>query len=187
MMEWYLSTISCGVVFSFSCTLPYVFVLITDRYIWINNVVIGIMTISVFSYLSVINKNISIIFLLAFSFLIAYEPAKQLLEVHNDYTDIFAEKDNLSKYVSGNTASILTNDEIGGENYTKSTIVNYLCQGKYFGMICVPKEVNRMNDSLKRHKIEYLFSWNNSFSMPDSLYFDAAGFPKIGAIVYRLK
>ena len=125
--------------------------------------------------------------MLLFSFLIAYKPAKELLAVHNDYADIFSEKESISKYISGNTASLLTDHEISGENYTKSTIVNYLSHSKYFGMICVPKQSKTMNEELKRYKINYLFSWRNSFSIPDSLYLDAVIFPKIGVKVYKLK
>jgi hypothetical protein len=100
---------------------------------------------------------------------------------------MFSEKEILSKYISGNTASVFTDGEIGGENYTKSTLINYLSHTKYFGMICVPEQSKNMSDELKKCKIKYLLSWNNLYSMPDSLYQDTVMFPKSGVKVYKLK
>jgi hypothetical protein len=174
-------------IIAVSCTLPYIFVLVTDRYIWINNIVLGIIAISVFEVLSIMNKYISIAFLFVFTFLIAFKPAKELLTYHDDYANIFSEKENLSKYISGNTASILSNNEIGGENYTKSTLINYLSHSKYFGMICVPEQSKSMGDELKKYQINYLLSWNNSYPIPDSLYLDSVVFPKSGVKIYKLK
>jgi len=175
------------IIISVSCTLPYVFVLVMDRHIWLNTVVIGILAISFFNSLVAINKNLSVVFLLLFSLLTAYKPAKELLTVHSDYTSIFSAKQKLSEYVSGNTASVLTDNEIGGENYTKSTIVSYLAGSKYFGMICVPGQLKTMHSDLKQDQIKYLLSWNNSFVVPDSLYLDAVEFPETGVKIYELK
>jgi hypothetical protein len=175
------------ILIAVSCTLPYIFVLVTDRYIWINNIVLGVLAIAVFDVLSKKNRNISIVFLLIFSILIAFQPAKELLANHDDYSNIFLEEETLSKYISGNTVSVLTNGEIGGENYTKSTLINYFSHSKYFGILCVPEQSKNMSDELKKYKIKYLLSWNNLYSMPDSLYQDAVMFPKSGVKVYKLK
>ncbi|MBI4945705.1 MAG: hypothetical protein HY840_04810 [Bacteroidetes bacterium] len=175
------------IIIAVSCTFPYIFVLVTERYIWINIVILGIIAISVFKELLLISKHISIAFLLMFTFLIAYKPAIEMLTFHDDYTNIFSEKESFEKYISGNTASVLTSDEIGGENYTKSTIINYLSHGKYFGMIPVPEQNKSMGNELKKYQIKYLLSWNDAYTISNSLYTEAVTFPKSGVKVYKLK
>lgn len=178
---------SIPIIIAISCTIPYVFVLVMDRHVWINTIIISILAASVFQALTTINKNISALFLLLFAAFMSYNPVKELLHYDNVYKNIIDERVKLSEYILGNMASIVSDKKMKGENYAKSTLLSYLSKNKYFGMIHVPDQSNNIADQLKKHKIKYLLSWNDPYLIPDSLYSDKILFPKSGVEIYKLK
>ena len=172
---------------AFSCTLPYIFVLVMDRHIWINYAVLGILSVLVFNALFMYRKGVAIAFMLAFGVLICLKPVAELLGSRTDYAEIYSEREQFAKYISGNTASLSPQDDIGSINYTQSAYINYLCGSKYYGMISVPQQQTAMAEELKKNHISYLFSRSRYYRLPDSLYLEQKVFPKSRVKVYKLK
>lgn len=176
-----------AIIVSIACTIPYIFLLVMDRYIWVNTITIGILAVSVFTALTTINKKISILFFLLFICAIGYKPLKGLLNFNNQYISMFQDKEKFQGYISGNVASLVTNDEKKEENYAKSTMLSYLSDNKYYGMIKVPEQSNIVVNQLKKYNIKYLLSWNKSSQIPDSIYSENIFFRKSRVTVYKLK
>ena len=74
-----------------------------------------------------------------------------------------------------------------GENYAKSTYVNYLAHSKYHGMASVAKQGEQSVEELKKYGIDDLLCWNDSCALPDSCWIEVHSFPESGLKVYRLK
>ncbi|MBK5284549.1 MAG: hypothetical protein JJE25_04045, partial [Bacteroidia bacterium] len=172
-------------IIAFSCTVPYVFVLVMERHVWINNIVLLILAVSLFEFISRAHKPASAVFLLSFCTTILFVSIKELVYAKDDYSYIVNDKTELSEYLTGNTASVITGNENGEENYTKSTVVNYVSNCKYYGMIQPLKQNVKTVNALSQHHIDYLLVWDKSYAIPDSLFTEKKAM-KCGVIIYKL-
>ena len=175
------------IILCLCCTLPYVFLLVMERYVWINMIAIAILTVFVLRELTKKNKTVGILFLFIFMLLFIRQPVIELRKYYNEHETIFNDRTSLSEYVKGETASIISSGENPDEHYAKSTLVSYFANEKYFGILSVPKPVKSMQEELNKFKVVYLLSWNDSAAVPDSIYSAVEKFSSSGVSVYKLK
>lgn len=175
-------------VLSFCCTLPYIFLLVMQRYLWLNNVVIVILAYFAFNKLIANNRIFVLFFLFVFVALVIRSPLVEFVKYCDEHKNIFVEQQKISDYVnSGNTASIVSPSEVHSEHYAKSSLVSFFSHSQYYGMISVYRQSEKMSEELKNHHIQYLLSWNDSYKISDFLYSKNKNFPNIGLKIYKLK
>lgn len=170
-------------------TLPYLFVLVEERYIWINNIVFSLLLASIIEAYWNANKSAIILFTTAFCITLVDTPVYNLIyrnDTSDNCEDIFNEKDELVKYIHGNIASVCTDEVFPESQYAKSYTVSYLINSPYFGMITLPKQTHQLARDLKQYNIDYLFSWDSNYQLPDSLYNDKRQF-NCGLVAYTLR
>lgn len=174
-------------ILSICCTLPYIFLLVMERYIWINMIVIAVLACCVFQNLMEKNKIIGTIFLSIFILFFIRQPLIEFRKYYDTQETIFNAQPELAEFINGETASVISLGENPDDHYAQSSLVSYLAGQKYFGMLSVPQQGNNMESELKKFNIRYLLSWNNSAAIPDSMYSEIKTFPQSGIHVYRLK
>jgi len=170
---------------AFSCTIPYLFVLVMERHIWINNIVILMLAVSLFDFILRNYKLASAIFLFSFCGTILLVSIKELVYAKDNYSYIINDKAELSEYLAGNTASMITVNENGEENYTKSTVVNYVSKCKYYGMIRPTDGEANMENALRKNNINYLLVWDKSCAVPNALFAEKKSM-RCGVTIYKL-
>ncbi|MBI4930785.1 MAG: hypothetical protein HY841_08495 [Bacteroidetes bacterium] len=169
------------------CTFPYVFLLVMERYLWINTVAIAILSYYSFHRLIERNKKVGILFLSIFLFLFVKNPLIEFRKYYNEHVAIYNEKAEVTKFISGETASLFSSNENPDVHYAKSALVSYLADRKYFGMLCVPEQGKNIAQELQKFNIRYLLSWDSSLVVPDSIYSNEKIIPEIELKIYQLK
>ncbi len=169
------------------CTLPYIFLLVIERYLWINTIAISVLGYFIFSRLCEMNNKIGIPLFIAFVLLFVKTP---LLEFKNNFNAdkyIFDDREAIAGKISGNTASVSISSENPGDHYLQSGLVSFFSGAKYYGMITLPGQKEKLYTELRKNKIDYLLKWNQTIRIPAELYSDSIFFSKSGLVAYKLK
>jgi hypothetical protein len=172
---------------SFCLTLPYIALVVMDRYLWMNNIVIVVLFSYAFQQCIKLNKKASIVLLFVFVMLAVKKPVTEMLEAYNKGRNVFYEREAIAGYISGPIASVYSSSESAEENYIRSLLVSLFSNEKYFGMMSVEQYEKKWKDQGKEFKIEYLITCDGKYTPPDSAYVASKFFSKGELVVFKLK
>lgn len=170
-----------------SFTLPYLLVLVEERYVWINNILLAVIaTHSIKAYLHL--KRVLIgIFTIVYCIAMMDAPIDSF--IHRDYVykfnAVFQNKNDLIKYINGNIASIKFFSKIKNEDYELSSYVSYVSSKPYYGMVKRNTPKDQLIKEFRKYNISYVLSWNQESRLSADLYNEKRYFEG-GLWVYKL-